>query len=200
MDTRQALLEALRGGNVITQAFRALRGKLGEIFPDTYYSHRVVPPKSSPAMWKDLIRTAPMIGLGWAGFTPDRDCGKIYRGDLVFVIFCLSEARELEDIYTGDANVAGIMGEAAMCLHLLQGWKIAGIGTCHVRQCTTAEVANWVDDGQGIVAIEVVVRNVAFDDATYIATLNRFVSMNMSMPVNGEKVATTGIDTTGSQT
>ncbi|MBM9400378.1 hypothetical protein JUN65_02060 [Gluconacetobacter azotocaptans] len=182
----------LVGGNVVTRGFLAIQDRLKQIFPPSLYTHRIVPPKISPEMWKTLIAHTPMIGIGWAGWVPTRQLGTEFRGDLVFAVFLLTKQRKLEDLYLGDGKVPGVFGESAMATFMLHNFIEPDIGRCVVRQCTAVGAADWVPDGQAIVAMDVAIENVGFDCFEWQQQLDAFLRRGEQFQVDGaDQPATT---------
>jgi hypothetical protein len=181
--------EELIGGGPIRTAFEAIQTRLKIIFPERLYRHHIIPPHASKADWSKIIGGCPAIALGWAGWSPDRDCGSAFRGDMAFALFGIVQSRDPAGLYFGDDRLrgAGTMGITALAAAALHGMNVPDMGACMIRKASVpSAAADWLKDGIAIVALEVAIENVSFDLEPLRDTLPDFLRLAEAMQINGD--------------
>ena len=181
--------EELIGGGPIRTAFEAIQTRLKIIFPERLYRHHIIPPHASKADWSKIIGGCPAIALGWAGWSPDRDCGSAFRGDMAFALFGIVQSRDPAGLYFGDDRLrgAGTMGINALAAAALHGMNVPDMGACVIRKASVpSAAADWLKDGIAIVALEVAIENVSFDLEPLRDTLPDFLRLADAMQINGD--------------
>lgn len=184
VDYPQHLLD----GDVITQAMRDLIARLKIAYPEPVFRHDLIPPGANKATWQRLLRTNGTVLVGWNGWTPNKDNGRQFAGDLVFPIVIVMRHATIEGLFfgTGGLSGPGLMGMAAMGISMLHGgFRSEAAGTCKIHQCAVPATADWVEDHMAVVALEARFENVALDAGRLIAPLNDFLRLGETWAMDG---------------
>lgn len=197
-DTEIQALQTIISGGVTGIAFRAIRARLRGCFSPQLFSHEVIPAKVSPAIWDNITRRAPMVGLGWSHWAPNPDNGATFLGTLVFPLIIMVEFAKHEDRYLGaqigsGTYMPGALGLQEYAIAALHGFEIDDVGTCRVTHVSSTELAEWNKDGKATTTLDVTIPNVALDLDAVTATLNDFLRLQEQLICDQADFGTTTI-------
>jgi len=167
-------LQPLIGGNVLGVAWFGIKNRIACVFPSGLYPVKAIPARASQPVWTEVLRRTPMIGIGWRGWEPSRENGRVFRGTLLFGVFGIVESTNVETLIAGSSLKPGMLGMSVLLAAALHGHTIAGVGTCKVRQLS-GETPSWVRDNTATAALEVAIENVAIDLSDVAASLDDFL-------------------------
>ena len=106
--------------------YAVLRARLELVFPRDRFAHEMVPARLSPSTWTVLVRRKPFVGLGFTGFTPAADSGRVLRGDALWDLFLVASNIRPAERLLGDAQGPGGFGMIGVAIFALHGFTIAG--------------------------------------------------------------------------
>lgn len=180
--------DALLQGDVLRAAFLGVQDKLKEAFPEQAFRHFMMPPSPTKGVWDKMLGACPAVALSWAGWSPMRDGGPVYRGTLSFPVFLLVHHNTVEHLYLGSTDRwgVGILGMTAMAVAMLHGRQIDPIGTMHVREIDAPAGLDWLDDRTALAGLSVELRDVALDDAILTEALPAFLRLRETWLVAAE--------------
>lgn len=88
----------------------------------------------------------------------------------------ITEARMLNQVhghlYKGDGKLAGIFGVTAAAIAVLNRLTVSGAGTAYVVSASSAELAQFLSDGQSSVLLTIEFDNVSLDEAVVVSKLD----------------------------
>ena len=180
--------DMLIAGGPLALLFRAIDGRLKELFDPDIYSHVVIPPRASARDWEDLTQRAPMVGLGWMACRPSERAGATFRGDAQFALILLTRQNAGQDAYFGDGRLPGVLGLGTVAAMGLHAFRIDGIGSCRVQQLAAAGDQGWIPDGMASVQLQITVADVAFDSPELLSQLDTLTSLSSTFKdgISGE--------------
>ncbi|KXV50574.1 hypothetical protein AD945_01675 [Gluconobacter albidus] len=180
--------DMLIAGGPLARLFRAIDGRLKELFDPRVYSHVVIPPRASARDWENLTQRAPMVGLGWMACRPSERAGSTFRGDAQFALILLTRQNAGLDAYFGDGTLPGVLGLGAVAGIGLHAFRIEGIGSCRVQQLAAAGDQEWIPDGMASVQLQITVPDIAFDSPELLSQLDTLTSLSSKVvdSISGE--------------
>lgn len=135
----------------------AIEERLRRVFPAAVFHHAILPAKLSPAVWNDLVRGTPFVGIGWSGNEASGTVPREWQGRISFQISLVTQnERGIRERYFGDRFAPGIFAMADAATVALNGATVAGIGTLFVPRVADAFVDGW-GDNMAIAVVHVVV-------------------------------------------
>lgn len=177
-------------GGPLALLLRAVHRRLEIAFRDWGTTVDYVPPRPTKADWSELSRRMPMVAVGWQSWSPSRDCGSLYQGDVQLPVFLMSRQSKREAQYFGDGTLPGILGMTALAVAVLHDWTIGKgsefIGTFKVAHAAAAPDVDAIGSDIAFAALLVSMPNVGFDDPKLIAGLNDFLRLGETWNVDGD--------------
>lgn len=171
-------------------AHQQIQARLKTFFPEAKFAHGAVPANLSPRGWDALTRRTPFVGLGWRGFRPDAQNGRLLKASAQWTVFLVvrnlgSPAARL----AGDSLGPGLLGMtqvAALCLH---GFTILGpepartaVGTIEVNEVANLQADHWQDEAAAIAGLNVSLGFVLADPAE----LDEFLRLGAAWNFDGD--------------
>jgi hypothetical protein len=167
-------------GNLITagplhDAHAALVARLAAFFPPAQFASAEVPARLTPQGWARILRRTPFVGLGWRGVAPDRQVGRLLRGQSQWAVF-LSVRNEhaLGARLTGTPQGPGLYGMVQVAAAALHGWTIAGLGAVAMTGIENVTIDGWDDEATAIAALTLDI-GFALDHPAAVAGLDEFL-------------------------
>lgn len=148
-------MDPTRAGPLHAMAL-AIQAQLRRFFPEAQFAHALVPDQADPAVWRELTRRTPFLGLSWRGLAPDPASGRILQGQVQWGLSLITKHSRVEGRILGDAASPGLLNMvwiAALALHgqTLADAAGAPLGTISVTGCSNAYANGW-GDGQLAIA------------------------------------------------
>lgn len=106
--------------------YQQLRARLELVLPPARFAHEMVPAKLTPVIWTQLVRRKPFVGLGFTGFTPRSESGRVLDGEAIWDLFLVASNPRPAERLLGDAQGPGGFGMAGVAVLALQGFTIGG--------------------------------------------------------------------------
>jgi hypothetical protein len=133
----------------------AIQEHLRRFFPPAQFMHAMVPDQADPAVWKQLTRRVPFLGVSWQGMPIDPASGRMLLAQGQFNVTLITRHSHVEARLLGDAALPGVVNMAWLAATVLQGHTVTGpdgvpLGTLSVTACSNAYARDW---GEGEVAI-----------------------------------------------
>jgi hypothetical protein len=138
---------------------QVLRARLELVFPPARFAHEMVPAKLSPSIWATLVRRKPFVGLGFTGFTPRQESGRVLDGEAIWDLFMVVSNLRPAERMLGDAQGPGGFGMAGVAVLALHGMTIGGEepaaagGTVRVTGITNGFFEGDADDQSALIRI-----------------------------------------------
>jgi len=184
-DPWEKLSPHLIAGAEGARAFRAIADRLHQVFPETRFSHQVIPPRATKSQWDNLVRATPLVALAYESWSPQTSTGAQFRGDLTFALVLITKHGTARDQYLGDGVVPGIIGMSALASYALHGWTIDDVGTCQIAHSAAVQEMDWLREDLAAAGLVVRIPNVGFEDADLITELDDFLALERTMIVDG---------------
>lgn len=106
--------------------YALLRARLELVFPPARFAYEMVPARLTPSIWASLVRRKPFVGLGFTGFTPRPDSGRVLDGDAIWDLFLVASNLRPAERLLGDAQGPGGFGMAGVAVLALSGFTLGG--------------------------------------------------------------------------
>ncbi|MFT9448428.1 hypothetical protein [Gluconobacter japonicus] len=156
--------ETLIDGDVLATCYKAISAALQTVMPaNGKYRYVPLTPRPSESQWRTFTGKFPAVGIGWQGWQSAKAGGSTFRGPLIFSVAILTEHRLPEHLYLGDGNTPGAFGVTAAAIGVLNGLTVPGAGTAFVHTASSAELAQFLSEGQSSVLLTVQFDSVALD-------------------------------------
>lgn len=130
---------------------RGLRARLEAVFPPAQFGHEWMPGRVTPAVWSRITRRAPLVAIGFTGFSPQAMGHADGRSSWTVYLATRNEAGDAARLF-GDRLAPGLFGLIEVAVGALQGHQIADGGTVDVDSVAHA----FVDGFDGDIALGVV--------------------------------------------
>lgn len=141
------MTSATRTHAPIRNMYPELVERLRLAFPAETFTICRVPQQLSADAFADLVRDAPVIGIGWRGIRPDANSGRVLKGSglwRLLLIYKSSGANELR--FSGDQFGWGIDDMADVAAVIMHGWTLDGIGACSVTDVQAVVADGYAKD------------------------------------------------------
>lgn len=160
-------------GNVIAACYDAIETALKTVMPDNgLYRYVPITPRPRPEQWREFTGRLPVVGIGWAGWRSSKLGGTNFRGPLLFSVAILTEHRDPQHLYKGDGKLAGTFGVTQAAISVLNRLTVSGAGTAYVVGASSAELAEFLSEGQSSVLLTIEFDNVALDEREVVSKLD----------------------------
>lgn len=166
-------------GDVLAVCYKAIEAALETVMPsDGRYRYVPMTPRPTDSQWRAFTGKLPVIGIGWQGWHASKTSGTTFRGPLVFSVAILTAHRQPEHLYLGDGKLAGAFGVSTAALGVLNGMTAPGAGTALVTSVSTAELAQFLEEGQSGVLLTVQFESVALELERITPQLDDFKTLS----------------------
>lgn len=147
----------IRDDGPLERIARAMRARLELAFPQERFVHHYLPDRISLAWWQRIMKKTPVVGIGWAKFSPHaRAPGKLFTGEVMFPVYLvISNPRGIEERYFGDRMAPGLLKMVRAAIAVLHGAPVPGVGTLQVADCSNAHAENYDEEGMALAMIDV---------------------------------------------
>lgn len=148
----------LTAASPLHAAHRAIAERLALAFPTTHFRHHVLPPRLTMPAWNRIAQRTPAVALGFQGFRPRKDCGRLLGVVATWVVLGVvrNEAGE-ERRLLGDAAMPGQIGLLAVAAAALHGMPVAGAGAVEVTSGDNLVIEGLADEHAAPVTLSVTV-------------------------------------------
>lgn len=187
--TPVAYPQAILQGDVVRTAFEGVRARLRSLFPETIFTHHVLPPQATKNTWQEITRNPPAVGVGIGQWeAPHSPSSAGFIGDLRFPVAVIQQLDNSDQLYlgTGELRGIGLAGIMAALVGAMHNWKLDGVGSCQVRRVTYPETVDWFGDRSALVAADLVFPNVALDNAQTLGELDEFLRYQLDLQVENK--------------
>ena len=136
--------------SVLHATLAALQARLALVFPPDLFDQRILPPKITQAVWKELTRRTPVVGIGWDGLVPDKPPSRRLVGETAWSVFLVvRNAGGPSTQLVGDALGSGLFDLVNAGAAVLHGHSIPEIGPIFVTSADNVVSPDW--DMEGLV-------------------------------------------------
>lgn len=185
--TPEGYPQAILHGDVVRVAYEGVRARLRSLFPETIFTHHVLPPQATKNTWQEITRNPPAVGLGigqWE-LLPTAS-STVFIGDLRFPVAVIQQLDNSDQLYlgTGELRGMGLAGIMAALAGGLHNWRLEGVGSCQVRRITYPETVDWFGDRSALVAADLVFPGVALNNTQALDELDDFLRYQLDLVEN----------------
>jgi len=131
------------GGTELHATYAGLNARLDLVFPSNVFARAVVPPKLNAAVWRELTRVTPLVGIGWNGIHVKPEMRGLVGVSSWTVFLVARNVSGPTGRMLGDAKGVGLFDMIQAGAAVLHGATIADVGTVLVRAIENTVGTEW---------------------------------------------------------
>lgn len=153
----------------LEKAGRAIEARLKLVCPPTVFDHHWVPARVDSAVWQQLTRKPPFVGIGFNRFGRGEGHAQLF-GPAEFTVFCaIANPSGTEARLFGDTIGPGVLTVAQVIAVALHAMLIPGIGTVQVGEISHAYVDGLNADNLAMATIDLTVKGIGIEVGDMLA-------------------------------